>query len=98
MLPGTDAGKNFVNSYLDLVQISTMTDLRNVPLNVPHRVVAVLGDGATTQRIRELGLLPGARFSIVRKAPFGGPYEIALDRRRIGLRLGDGIVITAEAA
>jgi Fe2+ transport system protein FeoA len=75
-----------------------MTDLRHVPLDEPYRIIAVVGDSTSAQRVRELGLLPGTLFRIVRKAPFGGPYEIALDRRRIGLRLTDEILITAEAA
>ncbi|RPI67421.1 MAG: ferrous iron transport protein A [Ignavibacteriae bacterium] len=75
-----------------------MPDLLHIPLNVLYRIVAVEGDGATAQRVRELGLIAGAVFRVVRRAPFGGPVEIALEQRRIGLRLSDGLKITAEPA
>ena len=70
--------------------------LQNIPIGEEFRVVAVTGDGATAQRVRELGLIPGAVVRVVRRAPFGGPMEVALERRHFGLRLDKGMSIQVE--
>jgi Fe2+ transport system protein FeoA len=73
-----------------------MTLLQNIPLGIQYRIVSVQGTGFTAQRVRELGLIPGAVCTMIRRAPFGGPMEIALERRKVGLRLEAGLSIVVE--
>ena len=73
-----------------------MTSLQTIPLQTPYRIVSVEGDCCTAQRVRELGLVSGAVCTVVRRAAFGGPMEIALDRRTIALRLTSQLAILVE--
>ena len=75
-----------------------MTAIQSIPLHVPFRIVSVEGDSALALRVQELGLIPGALCSIVRRAPFGGPMQIQLERRHLGLRLDDEVRIYVERA
>ncbi len=71
--------------------------LHTAPLSVPLRVVAMNGNAVHLQRIRELGLLVGTQCTIVRRLPFGGPMEIQLPSRTLGIRLGDvSVVVVPE--
>lgn len=44
-------------------------------------------------RLRELGLVPGTRVRIVRKAPFGGPLEISVRGSRLAVRRSEAFHI-----
>ena len=56
-----------------------------------------LGDSAS-QRLRELGFVPGTEVTIVRRGFFGDPLEIELRGYRICLRRADlaGMRVTPE--
>ncbi len=73
-----------------------MVTLQTIPVNEPYRIVRVSGDGAMAQRLRELGFIPGSTCTVVRRAPFGGPMEVALERRTVGLRLTSDVQILVE--
>ena len=73
-----------------------MLSIQTIPTGIPYRIVAVQGECTTTQRVRELGFIPGATCTVVRRAPFGGPMEVALERRTIGLRLTGDLSILVE--
>lgn len=44
-------------------------------------------------RLRELGLVPGTKVRMVRKAPLGDPMEISLRGSRLAMRLREAIQI-----
>jgi ferrous iron transport protein A len=65
-----------------------------------HAVVAeVVGEDATGHRLLDLGLLPGTRVQVIRRAPLGDPSEYELrgyrlclrrsEARRVRVRTGD---------
>lgn len=60
--------------------------LQHLPAGTRCRIVSVEGDVRHTDRVMQLGLVPGVWCTIVRKAPFGGPLELALDDARLGVR------------
>ncbi len=60
--------------------------LQHLPAGTRCRIVSVEGDVRHTERVMQLGLVPGVWCTIVRKAPFGGPLELALDVARLGVR------------
>ena len=50
-------------------------------------VIASMPTGrASLTRLREMGLVPGAKVTIVRRAPLGEPIEISLHGSRIAMR------------
>ncbi len=70
--------------------------LQHAHIGTRYRVVAVDGPAQSTQRVRELGMVVGAFCKVIRRSPFGGPIEVALDQRRLGLRL-TGLSVLVEA-
>lgn len=83
--------------YLDSVQIKyTMTLLQNAKVGELYRVVSVEGTLGSAQRVRELGLTVGATCKLIRRMPFGGAIEVAVQHRHLGLRLS-GVTVLVEA-
>src|SRR5687767_6118979 len=56
-------------------------------------IAALRGDGALTQRIMALGLLPGSRLTVVGVAPLGDPLTISTSAGRISLRRSEARAI-----
>lgn len=48
------------------------------------------------RRAKELGLVPGVLCTVVRKAPFAGPIELATSLAHIGIRVSDELQIDVE--
>lgn len=53
-------------------------------------------DSAYRQKLLRMGLTRNAEFSVVRKAPFGGPIEIEVKGSRVVLRSNEADVIEVE--
>lgn len=49
-------------------------------------VVAVNGEGAVRRRLFDMGITPGARIYLRKKAPLGDPIEISLRGYELTLR------------
>lgn len=49
-------------------------------------ISAMAGGQATLTRLREMGVVPGTRFQLVRRAPLGDPIEISLRGSLLSLR------------
>jgi Fe2+ transport system protein FeoA len=49
-------------------------------------VVALPAGNAALTRLREMGLVPGTRLTLVRRAPLGDPIEISLRGSLLSLR------------
>lgn len=58
----------------------------------------VMGDPVTTRRIREMGVVPGARVTVERRAPLGDPIEVRVLGYHLSLRKSeaDGIEVDVE--
>lgn len=55
--------------------------------------------GATTplrQRLMELGITIGSEIQVIRKAPFGGPIEIAVRGYRLSLRRTEARIVLID--
>ena len=61
----------------------TLTEL---PLGQDARVVAVNGEGRTTRRLMEMGVIPGVTVNVVKTAPFGDPMEIRVRGYSLAMR------------
>lgn len=55
-----------------------------------------LSTGKSLRRFREMGLLPGALFKLVRRAPLGDPIEISLMGSLLSVRGEDAVLISVK--
>ncbi len=52
--------------------------------------------GVAFTRLREMGLLPGTRVTLVRVAPLGDPIEIQVRGYRLSLRKSEAALVEVE--
>ena len=60
------------------------------------RVIRIEGGVGVTQKLHQLGLVPGDKAHISRHAPFGGPILLEINRRSIALGKGVAYQIFVE--
>jgi Fe2+ transport system protein FeoA len=74
------------------------TTLTDVPFGATVMISELLHDGDLRARLFEIGLLPGARIRLVRRAPLGCPVEVDVSGARFSLRrhLLDSILVVPE--
>jgi ferrous iron transport protein A len=60
--------------------------LADLPDGACAEVVGVAGDDVLAHRLIAAGLWAGTRVEVLRRAPFGGPLELALRGFRLALR------------
>jgi ferrous iron transport protein A len=67
---------------------------------LPHgrwaTVLNVLGPGFIALRLMEMGLVPGASISVVRRAPLGDPIQIKIRDYHLALRLTEAEMINVS--
>ena len=66
--------------------MSIVPKLSELPVGARARVARVTLAGGARQRLLEMGLTPGAEFTLVRFAPLGDPLEIHLRGYHLSLR------------
>lgn len=49
-------------------------------------VVSIDGDPQVARRLMELGLVPGTRVEVIRRAPLGDPVELRVRRTHLSIR------------
>lgn len=52
--------------------------------------------GATRQRLLDLGFVPQVQVDVVRRAPLGDPIECQIDTFKVALRLAEAALIEVE--
>lgn len=57
------------------------------------RVTAVNGSGRITQRLLEMGVIPGVSLKIVKAAPFGDPIEVHVRGYSLAMRRSEADAI-----
>lgn len=70
--------------------------LSELPVGVRARVVEVKGGGKHQRRMLDMGLVPGAEVTVLRKAPLGDPTEYRVKGTAVALRLSDADTILVE--
>ncbi|MEW5763246.1 MAG: FeoA family protein [Bacillota bacterium] len=71
-------------------QCSGYLSLAELPLGCAGEVVALEIAGAIRRRLLDLGLVPGARITAVRRSPAGDPTVFRIRGALIALRAQDG--------
>ncbi len=59
--------------------------------------IAALGENACTCKLLTLGLLPGARVTMVRKSPFGDAFYIKMEGYQLAVRKEEAMTIKIMA-
>lgn len=70
--------------------------LQELEIGKSARILAVGGEGALRQHFLDMGLIPGARVTLVKYAPMGDPMELLLHGYELTLRLADAENILVE--
>jgi len=70
--------------------------LADLPLQGQGRVIGVLGNGSTADRLKELGFCPGTKVRFERRAPLGDPLVFHLRGTRLCLRRTEAARIQIE--
>jgi Fe2+ transport system protein FeoA len=73
------------------------TCLNCLPHGVGARVVGVKGASAVSRRLMEMGVVPGARISVIKAAPLGDPLEVRVRSYHLALRRSEAEAITVVA-
>jgi ferrous iron transport protein A len=72
--------------------------LEQVPAGGAAVVDSFLTAKPSLTRLRELGLVPGTRIEVVRRAPLGDPMEIRLRQSHLAVRNSDAACIGVRLA
>lgn len=74
-------------------KISTTTFLTDLAVGSEARVTAVNGEGRVTNRLLEMGVVPGATVSVVKSAPFGDPIQVRVKGYSLAMRRSEAEMI-----
>jgi Fe2+ transport system protein FeoA/Mn-dependent DtxR family transcriptional regulator len=67
-----------------------------LPVGSQARVVEIAGGGRHQRRMLDMGFVPGAKVSTVRKAPLGDPIEYRIKGTAVALRREDAATVLVE--
>lgn len=62
--------------------------LSNLEPNQKGEIISIVGGSMATKRLADLGLMPGTKIKVIRKAPFSGPIKIEVRGSRLVLGRG----------
>lgn len=68
-------------------------NLTNLPIGVKAKVIAVNGNDAISQRLMEMGVVPGVFVRVIKSAPFGDPLEIRVRGYHLAMRKNEADTI-----
>ena len=63
--------------------------LRELPIGRAATVLDIGGEGSLRQHLLDMGIIPGARVTMVKHAPMGDPVEVRIHSYELTLRLDD---------
>lgn len=73
-----------------------LSNLRQAKINQRCKIKSVNARGETGRRIRDMGLIPGAEFIIVGRAPLKDPVALKLNGFTVTLRNNEADFIKCE--
>lgn len=72
------------------------TTLAKLPQGHWGKICQVLGSGPSLVRLQELGLVPGTKVRVVRRAPLGEPIEVEVRGSRLAMRNHEAVYFQIE--
>jgi Fe2+ transport system protein FeoA len=73
-----------------------MIKLSNAKVGKEYRIVKINASGLVKRRILDLGLLPGLKIKILRRAPLGDPIEVLVKGNPLTIRGSEANYILVE--
>ena len=70
--------------------------LKELQIGKTGKILSVAGEGALRQHLLDMGLIPGARLTMVKYAPMGDPVEVRVNSYELTLRLAEAENIGIE--
>lgn len=78
--------------------VNHMHTLDNLEPGASGTVTSLMGMGGVRRRMLDMGIVPGATVTMVRRAPFGDPVEVTVCGYLLSLRKAEaGLVVVKEA-
>lgn len=77
---------------MNIHQTNVIT-LDALPAGRSARVISVNGTGRVTQRLMEMGVIPGIGVKVIKTGPFGDPIEIRLRGYSLAMRKNEAEAI-----
>jgi Fe2+ transport system protein FeoA len=62
--------------------------LLNVDDNIQVEIISCKGGRGISSKLRQLGLMPGDRITVIQRAPFNGPLLVEANGRTVALGRG----------
>lgn len=62
--------------------------LLNVEDNIQVEIISCKGGRGISSKLRQLGLMPGDRITVIQRAPFNGPLLVEANGRTVALGRG----------
>lgn len=62
--------------------------LLNVDDNIQVEIISCKGGRGISSKLRQLGLMPGDRITVIQRAPFNGPLLVEVNGRTVALGRG----------
>jgi Fe2+ transport system protein FeoA len=86
---------------MEIIANSTIlhnSNLTDLPIGAPGRVLSIAGSGSVARRLMEMGVVPGAPVRVIKSAPLGGPMEIWVRGYHLALRQAEAktILVSSE--
>ncbi|KYZ78224.1 hypothetical protein AXX12_01380 [Anaerosporomusa subterranea] len=78
--------------------MNRQVSLDQAETNSSWQVTSVGGEGMLRARMLQMGIVPGAKVKVIRRAPFSDPVEIQVRGYRIALRQEECRYIVVSAA
>ena len=76
--------------------MNTCSQLCCLPIGRSAIISALPTGVESLTRLRELGLVPGTKVRMVRKAPLGDPMEISVRGSRLAMRMREALQIEVQ--
>jgi len=74
-----------------------MTTLANLAIGLEAKVIKIIGSGAISRRLMEMGVVPGVLVKIIKVAPFGDPIQIRVRGYNLAMRRSEAETIEVSS-
>ena len=80
------------------MHVATSRTLGNLEAGACSFVASLSGPEELTQRLMEIGIIPGSEIQVIRRAPFGFPIEVDVCGARfsLGRESADAIAVRSD--
>ena len=78
--------------------LNKQTVLSDLPVGSSCVVTNILGEGKVRRRLFDMGVTPGAKITVVKKAPLGDPLQVILRNYDLTLRKTEAELVVVKEA